>query len=86
MCLSVCKSLLYALCIECTRMNWLLLQVMIALHIHTCLMQVFLDEINTSSCIGLLKEVLVDRTFFGQVGVLHTGAFLRGSNSAYAHK
>lgn len=41
---------------------------------HTCLMQVFLDEINTSSCMGLLKEVLVDRTFFGQVGVLQTGA------------
>ena len=67
-------------------MNWLLQQVLILLHIRTCLMQVFLDEINTSSCMGLLKEVLVDRTFFGQVGVLHTGAFLRGSNSAYVHK
>ena len=43
----------------------------------------FLDEINTSSCMGLLKEVLVDRTFLGQVGVLQTGAFLCGSNSAY---
>ena len=67
-------------------MNWLLLQVMISLHIRTCLMQVFLDEINTSSCMGLLKEVLVDRTFFGQVGVLQTVAFLRSSNSTYAHK
>ena len=35
-------------------------------------MQVFLDEINTSSCMGLLKEVIVDRTFFGLVGVLQT--------------
>ena len=35
-----------------------------------CFVQVFLDEINTSSCMGLLKEALVDRTFFGQVGVL----------------
>ena len=67
-------------------MNWLLQQVLILLHIRTCLMQVFLDEINTSSCMGLLKEVLVDRTFFGQVGVLQTVAFLRGSNSTYVHK
>ena len=38
--------------------------------IYTCDFQVFLDEINTSSCMGLLKEVLVDRTFFGEVCVV----------------
>ena len=27
----------------------------------------FLDELNTSSCLGLLKEVIVDRTFDGEV-------------------
>lgn len=29
--------------------------------------QVFLDEVNTSSCVGLFKEVIVDRTFDGEV-------------------
>ena len=27
----------------------------------------FLDEINTSSCLGLFKEIMVDRTFTGEV-------------------
>ena len=29
--------------------------------------QVFLDEVNTSSCVGLFKEIIVDRTFDGEV-------------------
>ena len=29
--------------------------------------QVFLDEVNTSSCLGLFKEIIVDRTFDGEV-------------------
>lgn len=29
--------------------------------------QVFLDEINTSSCLGLFKEVMVDKTLDGEV-------------------
>ena len=29
--------------------------------------QVFLDEVNTSSCLGLFKEIIVDRTFDGNV-------------------
>lgn len=29
--------------------------------------QVFLDEVNTSSCVGLFKEIIVDRTFDGIV-------------------
>ena len=32
-----------------------------------CTFQVFLDEVNTSSCLGLLKEVIADRTFDGEV-------------------
>ena len=30
-------------------------------------MQVFLDEVNTSSCLGLFKEIIVDRSFDGKV-------------------
>ena len=29
--------------------------------------QVFLDEINTSSCLGVLKEIVVDGTLDGEV-------------------
>ncbi len=32
-----------------------------------CTVQVFLDEVNTSSCLGLFKEVIVDRTIDGKV-------------------
>ena len=31
------------------------------------MLQVFLDEVNTSSCVGLFKEIIVDRTFDGTV-------------------
>ena len=30
--------------------------------------QVFLDEVNTSSCLGLFKEVMIDKTLDGKVG------------------
>ena len=30
-------------------------------------MQVFLDELNTSSCLGVFKEIIVDRSFDGNV-------------------
>ena len=30
-------------------------------------MQVFLDEVNTSSCLGLFKEIIVDRSSDGKV-------------------
>ena len=30
-------------------------------------MQVFLDEVNTSSCLGLFKEIIIDHTFDGEV-------------------
>ena len=30
-------------------------------------LQVFLDEVNTSSCMGLFKEIILDRTFDGVV-------------------
>ena len=33
-------------------------------------LQVFLDEVNTSSCLGLFKEIIVDRTFDGVVSDL----------------
>jgi len=29
--------------------------------------QVFLDEVNTSSCMGLFKEIIIDKTFEGEV-------------------
>ena len=32
--------------------------------------QVFLDEVNTSSCLGLFKEIIVDRTFDGEVCIM----------------
>ena len=32
-------------------------------------LQVFLDEVNTSSCLGLFKEIIVDRTFDGEVSM-----------------
>ena len=31
------------------------------------ILQVFLDELNTSSCLGVFKEIIVDRTFDGNV-------------------
>ena len=31
------------------------------------ILQVFLDEVNTSSCLGLFKEIIVDRSFDGNV-------------------
>ena len=30
-------------------------------------LKVFLDEINTSSCLGVLKEIVVDKTLDGKV-------------------
>ena len=30
-------------------------------------LKVFLDEVNTSSCLGLFKEIIVDRTIDGKV-------------------
>ena len=35
------------------------------------LCQVFLDEVNTSSCLGLFKEIIVDRTLDGDVSSHH---------------
>ena len=29
--------------------------------------KVFLDEVNTSSCMGLFKEIIIDKTFEGEV-------------------
>ena len=34
-------------------------------------MQVFLDEVNTSSCLGLFKEIILDRTFDGEVQYMY---------------
>ena len=34
------------------------------------ILQVFLDEVNTSSCLGLFKEIIVDKTFDGEVSAL----------------
>ena len=31
------------------------------------MLQVFLDEVNTSSCLGLFKEIIVDKTLDGEV-------------------
>ena len=31
----------------------------------------FLDELNTSSCMGLFKEMIVDKSFEGEVSVLY---------------
>ena len=31
---------------------------------------VFLDEVNTASCLGLFKEIVVDRSIDGMVGVI----------------
>ena len=30
-------------------------------------LQVYLDEINTASCLGLLKEIITDKTLNGDV-------------------
>ncbi len=30
-------------------------------------MQIFLDEVNTSSCPGLFKEIIIDKTLDGKV-------------------
>ena len=30
-------------------------------------LQVFVDEINTSSCLGVLKEIVIDKTLDGKV-------------------
>ena len=30
-------------------------------------LQAYLDEINTASCLGLFKEIIIDRTVDGQV-------------------
>ena len=32
-----------------------------------CMSQVFLDELNASTCGGLFKELIIDRTFEGKV-------------------
>ena len=41
------------------------------MHIILCqILQVFLDEVNTSSCLGLFKEIIVDRTLDGKVSGL----------------
>ena len=40
-------------------------------------MQVFLDEVNTSSCVGLFKEIIVDKTFDGEV--------IKAGTSPYVH-
>ena len=37
-------------------------------------LQVFLDEVNTSSCLGLFKEIILDRTFDGEVQCRHVWA------------
>ena len=34
------------------------------------ILQVFLDEVNTSSCMGLMKEIVVDGTMNGEVSQL----------------
>ncbi len=34
------------------------------------LFKVYLDEINTASCLGLFKEIIVDRTIDGDVSYL----------------
>ena len=39
------------------------------------LYQVFLDEVNTSSCMGLFKEIIIDKTFEGEVRIQHTYLF-----------
>ena len=33
-------------------------------------LQVYLDEINTSSCMGLFKEIVIDRTIDGKVRII----------------
>ena len=33
-------------------------------------LQVFLDEVNTSSCAGLFKEILVDNSIDGEVKLI----------------
>ena len=37
--------------------------------------KVFLDEINTSSCLGLFKEIIIDKTFDGKVPATTTVGF-----------
>ena len=33
--------------------------------------KVFLDEVNTSSCMGLFKEMIIDKTFEGEVLIIN---------------
>ena len=37
---------------------------------------VFLDEVNTASCLGLFKEIMVDRSIDGMVGIGNQGSLI----------
>ena len=38
--------------------------------------QAYLDEINTASCLGLFKEIIVDRTINGKVSEMTLEVFI----------
>lgn len=40
----------------------------------------FLDEVNTSSCLGLFKEIIVDRSFDGEVASSYSTCILISPN------
>jgi len=39
-------------------------------------LQAYLDEVNTSSCLGLFKEIIVDRTIDGEVMLLCSSSWM----------
>ena len=51
--------------------------------VHHITMQVFLDEVNTSSCVGLFKEIIVDKTLDGDVRYQYFELLFNGLYSLY---
>ena len=43
---------------------------MLSLQLAAHLLKVFLDEVNSSVCGGLIKEIMVDRRLMGEVSCL----------------
>ena len=48
-------------------------------------LQVYLDEINTSTCMGLFKEIVVDRTIDGKVRIMCNGNIINIDLFLYSH-
>ena len=56
--------------------GWELISILLCYGNIIIILQVYLDEINTSSCLGFFKEIIVDGTIDGKVRYIHTVASL----------